>query len=173
MKAKVDNDPSPWIRRFSAAIRPAGQVLDLAAGSGRHARLLLGEGFQVTALDRDTGGLAPAPGLEIVAADLEDGSPWPLGDRRFAAIVVTNYLHRPLFGRLCAALEPGGLLLYETFQQGNELFGKPSNPDFLLALGELLRVAAAGQLTVLGYFSGYVPNPKPAIVQRLAARRGT
>lgn len=150
---------------------PGGAVLDLAAGGGRHTRYLRSQGFAVTAVDRDLGGLPPAGDrLELVAADLEDGSPWPLPGRAFAGIVVTNYLHRPLFEPIFAALAPGGLLLYETFQRGNERYGRPSNPDFLLEPGELLRRANGAGLTVLGYFSGYASAPKPALVQRIAAR---
>lgn len=150
---------------------PGGAVLDLAAGSGRHTRYLRSRGFEVTALDREVGGLPQArPGLEVVTADLEDGSPWPLPGREFAGIVVTNYLHRPLFGQIFAALAPGGLLIYETFQAGNERYGRPSNPDFLLQPGELLQRADAAGLTAISYFSGYLAAPKPALVQRIAAR---
>ncbi len=164
--------PSPWVRRFLPALPPGGQVLDLAAGGGRHTRYLLDKGFRVVALDREIGALPP-PGafLEVIAADLEDGAPWPLGKRQFNGIVVTNYLHRPLFPALLAALAPDGVLIYETFQRGNERYGKPSNPDFLLEPGELLRLAEGAGLTVLGYFSGYAAAPKPALVQCVAARK--
>ena len=108
------------------------------------------------------------PAAEILEADLEDGTPWPLAGRRFAGIVVTNYLHRPLLPHLVQSLLPGGLLIYETFAIGNERFGRPSNPAFLLAPGELLAFAEDYRLTVLGYFSGEVSQPKPAVVQRLA-----
>ena len=82
------------------------------------------------------------PGVEFLRADLEDGSPWPFAGRRFGGIVVTNYLHRPLFSHLAAALDEGGVLVYETFMLGNERFGKPSNPAFLLHPGELLKAFA-------------------------------
>lgn len=167
-----DLPPSPWVERHAAAIELGAPVLDLAAGSGRHARLLAGRGLVVTAVDRDVTGLpAGMPGLEVVQADLENGAPWPLPDRQFAGIVVTNYLHRPLFAPIVAALAPGGLLIYETFQRGNERYGRPSNPDFLLEPGELLVHADKAGLTAIGYFSGYSAAPKPAVVQRIAARR--
>jgi SAM-dependent methyltransferase len=160
--------PSAWVTRFAPTIRAPGRVLDLAAGGGRHARHLAAMGFDVTAVDRDVGGLAGFAG-RIVAVDLEDGRPWPLGGG-WDAIVVTNYLHRPLFAALADALGDDGLLLYETFAAGNERFGKPSNPDFLLRPGELLGAFAA--LTVVAFEQGAVATPRPAVVQRLAARRG-
>jgi SAM-dependent methyltransferase len=148
-------------------------VLDLAAGGGRHAHYFKGLGYQVTALDRDVSRLQDlaGQGVEVVAADLEDGSPWPLGAREFDGIVVTNYLHRPLLPHLASALATGGVLLYETFGIGNERFGKPSNPNFLLRPGELLAFAAAHGLPVLAYACGVVSVPKRAITQRMVAQR--
>jgi SAM-dependent methyltransferase len=143
-------------------------VLDLACGNGRHARWLASLGLPVVAVDRQPVDL---PGVEFIQGDLEDGSPWPLGDRRFAAIVVTNYLHRPLFPRIEAALADGGLLVYETFMLGNERFGRPSNPDFLLGPGELLQ--AFPGLSVVAFEQGELAGPKPAMVQRMVALRGT
>src|SRR5262245_25041822 len=165
------SEPSAWVRRFADCI-PAGRaVLDLAAGGGRHTRFLRGRGHPVTAVDRDVTGLADLggdPAVTILAADLENDRPWPLGDRRFAGVVVTNYLHRPLLPPLVAAVAPGGCLIYETFAVGNERFGKPSNPDFLLRPGELLE-AVRGRLTVLAYENLEVAEPRPAIVQRIVA----
>jgi SAM-dependent methyltransferase len=166
--------PSSWIARHANLIPKPGPVLDLAAGSGRHTRYFKDLGYCVVAVDRDISGLADLAGdaqITIIAADLEGGKPWPLADRRFAGIVVTNYLHRPLFPRIAAALEPGGVLLYETFEVGNERFGKPSNPDFLLRPGELLDFARAEGLIVRAYESGEVQEPRPAVVQRMAAIR--
>lgn len=163
--------PSPWVVRFAPLIRAGGAALDLACGLGRHTRHLLGLGLEVTALDRDVSGLTPTPGLEIIAADLEDGSPWPLGERRFDGVVVTAYLHRPILPRLIGAVAPGGVLIYETFAQGNEAFGKPANPDFLLRPGELLE-AVAGRLTILAYEHGSEDRPKPGVRQRIAAVNG-
>jgi SAM-dependent methyltransferase len=164
-------DPSPWVRRFAGLV-PPGEVLDLACGSGRHARLFSALGHPVLALDRDPAALAAAAGQGIVtlAYDLEaEGSRWPFAAQRFAGIVVTNYLHRPLLPLLAAALAPNGVLIYETFAIGNEAFGKPSNPAFLLQPGELLALAAAGGLPVLAYEDGVVGRPKAALVQRLCA----
>jgi len=164
---------SPWVARWSG-LAPAGEVLDLACGGGRHARHFAALGHPVLALDRDSAALAEAagPGITTLQADLEDGvTPWPFGADRFAAIVVTNYLHRPLFGQLAASLAPDGLLIYETFAAGNEAFGKPSNPAFLLAPGELLALAAKHGLRVIAYEDGYVDALKPAMLQRLLACR--
>ncbi|MSO73540.1 MAG: class I SAM-dependent methyltransferase [Alphaproteobacteria bacterium] len=165
--------PSPWVVRFVPLIPAGASVLDLACGRGRHVRLLLGRGHTVVALDRDAEALAAlprSPALEIITADLENGSPWPLAARRFAAIIVTNYLHRPLFPMLLDALAPSGLLIYETFAVGNERFGRPSNPDFLLKPGELLEVVR-GVCAVIAYEHLEVAEPRPAVVQRICARR--
>lgn len=166
----ADLPPSPWVVRWASLIRPGGEVLDLACGSGRHARSLAALGFEVIAVDRDPG-LFPDPpaGVTLLGADLESG-PWPFAGRCFDAIIVTNYLHRPLLPVLVRSLEPGGVLVYETFALGNERFGKPSSPDFLLAPGELLE-ASRGVLRVLAYEDLVVSDPRPAAVQRLCARR--
>jgi SAM-dependent methyltransferase len=162
--------PSPWIVRWSAEITAGGRVLDLACGAGRHARYLAGRGFAVDAVDRDSALFQDPPAnVALLMADLEGGA-WPYAGRSFDAIVVANYLHRPLFPVLIEALAPGGILIYETFALGNERFGKPSNPDFLLRPGELLEVAR-GKLRVLGYEDIYLQAPKPAMVQRLCARK--
>jgi SAM-dependent methyltransferase len=164
-------DPSSWIVRHAGLVPAGGAVLDVAAGAGRHARLFLERGHPVTAVDRDTARLAPAPGLTIVQADLEDGSPWPFAGRTFAGVVVTHYLHRPLLPVLVAAVGPGGALLYETFAQGNERFGKPSNPAFLLKPGELLE-AVRGHLRVVACEDLVEEGaPRPAAMQRIAAVR--
>ncbi|MEE8334280.1 MAG: methyltransferase domain-containing protein [Alphaproteobacteria bacterium] len=166
--------PSRWIARFASLIAPGGAVLDVACGTGRHADLLRGLGYTVTAIDRDIsrlGPLADDPGVEVLETDLEDGGPWPLGARRFAGVVVANYLHRPLLPALIDAVDEGGVLIYETFAAGNEQFGRPSNPDFLLRPGELL-AAVAGELTVIAYECGAVDVPNPAVIQRICARRG-
>jgi len=165
--------PSEWVMRHAALI-PAGEVLDLACGSGRHARWLAARGWRVLALDRDVAALgnAAGEGITTFATDLENGAPWPFVERVFEGIVVTNYLHRPLFPAILASLAPGGILIYETFALGNAKFGKPSNPDFLLAPGELLD-AVRPALQVIAYEDRYVESPKPAMVQRICARKLT
>ncbi len=163
--------PSSWIVQWAGLIAADAAVLDIAAGGGRHSRFFARRGHKVTAVDRDTGRLAPeAFEIETVQADLEDGSPWPLPGRRFGAIVVTNYLHRPLFPTLLETLAPGGVLLYETFMVGQERFGRPANPDHLLKEGELLDVAR-DRLSVTAYEARMISEPRMAMVQRIAARR--
>lgn len=165
--------PSPWVVRFAPLIAEDGAVLDLACGSGRHARYLWANGHPVVALDRNAEALRALkilPGVETVEANLEDGTPWPLAGRRFAGIVVTNYLHRPLFPAIIGALAAGGVLIYESFAQGNEAYGKPSNPDFLLRRGELLE-AVTGRLQVVAFEEGIVETPRRAVVQRICAVR--
>lgn len=169
--------PSPWITRFEALLQsraPDGgprRALDLACGHGRHVRWLVARGWHVTAVDRDTAALASladlGAALRPLAADLE-GAPWPLAQERFDAVVVTNYLWRPLLPHIVQAVAPGGVLLYETFAQGNETVGKPSRPDFLLAPGELLRACA--ELRVIAYEDGFLSRPD-RFVQRIAAVR--
>lgn len=167
----AESPPSPWVRRFAPGIPRSGPVLDLACGSGRHSRLLLSLGYEVLAVDKDTSKISDLEGrCEILTADLEAPGSDPLAARRFAGIVVTNYLHRPLLAGLPDRLAPGGWLIYETFAQGNENFGKPSNPDFLLAPGELL-AAVRGRLRVRAYEDLIVREPRPAAVQRIAAEK--
>ncbi|MBM3974288.1 MAG: class I SAM-dependent methyltransferase [Planctomycetes bacterium] len=164
--------PSSAIVDWAARVRAGGPVLDVAAGGGRHAALFARRGHPVVAVDRDVSALAALaePGVEIVAADLEN-APWPLPDRAFAAVVVANYLWRPLWPDLLAAVEPGGALLYETFAVGNERFGRPRNPDFLLREGELRDVATAAGFTVIAYAHGEEGEPPSCVRQRLFAVR--
>jgi SAM-dependent methyltransferase len=164
---------SAWVARFAPLIASGAHALDLACGGGRHARYLAARGCTVEAVDRDAEallGLSGAASIVVRHADLESGA-WPYADAGFGAVVVTNYLFRPLLPLIAASLAPGGVLIYETFAQGNESYGRPSNPDFLLAPGELLGVARAARLRVVAYEDGYVEFPKPAVVQRIAAVR--
>jgi SAM-dependent methyltransferase len=156
--------PSPWVLRWAPLVT-RGPVLDVASGSGRHARVFAERGLPVVAVDREPQILPE--GITFVRADLEDGSPWPFAGQRFGGIVVTNYLHRPLLPALAAALAEEGVLVYETFMLGNERFGRPSNPNFLLRPGELLQ--AFGALTVLAFEQG---ESGKAVVQRICAIRG-
>ena len=165
--------PAPWVARWAALVPAGAEVLDLACGYGRHARFFASRGCRVLAVDRDAAALATlaaVAGVATLRADLE-GAPWPLPPARFAAVVVANYLHRPLFDPLIGALAPGGVLVYETFMLGNERFGKPSNPDFLLRPGELLEVVRA-RLEVVAFEQGRLEAPRPAMVQRICAIRG-
>ena len=161
--------PSPWIVRFGGLVPAGGTVLDLACGRGRHLRWFAARGHAVLGVDRDPEALAGLQGVgETLQADIENG-PWPLAGRQFDAVIVTNYLWRPLFPRILEAVAPGGVLLHETFAQGNETVGKPSRPDFLLQPGELLR-AYGGELRVVAFEDGFVEGP-PRFVQRIAAVR--
>jgi SAM-dependent methyltransferase len=161
---------SPWVERFTALLAPGDHVLDVACGTGRHARLIAGRGCEVVAVDRDAEALAAMHGIAGIQTRLVDleGGDWLYALKEFDAIVVTNYLHRPLFPRLAASLTDAGVLIYETLMLGNEQFGKPSNPAFLLRVGELLEFAALG-LEIVAFEQGYSANPKPAMLQRLAA----
>ena len=159
--------------RWAHLIARRARVLDLACGHGRNARYLASRGPCVVACDRDQSALeslAEVRGIEGVCADLEDGSPWPFDNGGFGAIVVVNYLHRPLFPAIAGALAPGGVLIYETFVSGNERYGKPSNPRFLLRRDELLE-AFGRDLVVVGFEQGRTQRAKPALIQRLCALR--
>ena len=155
--------PSPWVLRWAPLV-VSGPVLDVASGKGRHATYFAGRGLDVIAVDRDEQSI---PGVRFVRADLEDGSPWPFAGQRFGAIVVTNYLFRPLMPVLAESMAAGGVLIYETFMLGNERYGKPSNPNFLLRPGELLEAFRA--LTVVAFEQG---TSGTAVIQRICAVRG-
>jgi len=162
--------PSPWIVRFAPLVSAGARVLDLAAGHGRHALHLARLGARVVAVDRDAAALvsfAGTGGVETRVADVER-DPWPFAGERFDAIVVVRYLHRPLLAQLLAALADDGVLLYETFARGNEAYGKPSNPAFLLEPDELLALARE-RLTVVAFEQGRIGGNRPAVIQRLAA----
>lgn len=165
------DNASPWVQRWSHLVPAGGRVLDVACGNGRHARWFQQKNHPLTLVDRSQAALdaslLAAPGCEAVLADIENG-PWPFAGRQFAAVLVTNYLWRPLLPTLLASVAEGGVLIYETFAQGNETVGKPSRPDFLLAPGELLQVCR--DLRVVAFEDGYLDNPA-RFTQRIAAVR--
>ncbi|MBL8518838.1 MAG: class I SAM-dependent methyltransferase [Betaproteobacteria bacterium] len=166
----VDVTPSAWVKRWSDLVPPGADVLDLACGAGRHSRCLASRGCRVWAVDVDVSRFSDVPaGVTLSQADLE-ADVWPLTGRDFDAVVVTNYLHRARFGELLDCVRPGGLLIYETFAVGNERFGRPANPDFLLRPGEL-RERVRGAFAILGFDEGEVAHPRPAVAQRICARR--
>lgn len=174
LKAMAADHPigtaSTWVRRWCRLLEDACATLDLACGRGRHSVVLAAAGHPVLAVDRDARALAALPEhsrIETLQADLE-APDWPLAGRRFGGIVVTNYLHRPRFAALLDALADDGVLIYETFARGNERYGKPSNPDFLLEPGELLE-RVRGRLRVIAYEERLLRRPQPAMVQRICA----
>ena len=170
--------PSRWVSRFAPLV-PQGKVLDLACGGGRHSRWMASLGHTVLAVDRDAAAVKASAGdriatlqFDLEASDAPLHPDWPLKPASYAGIIVTNYLHRPLMPALLLSLCPGGVLIYETFAAGNGQFGKPSNPDFLLAHGELLEwVASDPGLRVIAFEDGYINEPKPAMIQRICAVR--
>ena len=164
--AHRDLPASAWVQRWSHLVAPGASVLDVACGAGRHLRWFAARGCRVTGVDRDAVALHALHGLgELIVADLENG-PWPLPGRRFDAVVVTNYLWRALMPTLVASLAEGGVLIYETFAQGNASVGKPSNPHFLLQPGELLRLAQG--LRIVAFEDGFLSAPD-RFVQRVGA----
>ena len=171
MNTHKSEEPLDWIARFVPLVKSDGTFLDVACGNGRHARYLINLGYQVTAMDRDISAIRKsknADSIELIEADLEDGSPWPLGSRKFDGIIVSNYLYRPLFPAIIDALDDDGILIYETFSLGNEKYGRPSNPNFLLKPGELLS-ACSDELRVIAYEDGLLKTPSPAVKQRICA----
>ena len=181
--------PDPWVEKYAILV-PQGPVLDLACGKGRHGRYFLGLGYPVTFLDKDISGVADLfsqgysshsnsphnntntnTNTQLVKHDLENNSPWPFHSNQFSGIVVTNYLYRPLLPQLTTTLKPGGIIIYKTFAAGNEQFGKPKNPDFLLRENEL-RTALNKQFREIAFFQGREMNPdritQAICVQRIA-----
>ncbi|MEM7435126.1 MAG: class I SAM-dependent methyltransferase [Myxococcota bacterium] len=170
---KTPPPPSPWVVRFAGRIRNGGAVLDLACGRGRHSRLLLRQGHPVVAVDRDISGVADLlghEGFEPHEIDLE-GDAWPLAGRTFDGIVVTNYLYRPRLRWLADLLAEGGILIYETFAKGHEAFGRPTNPNYLLAPNEL-RDVFSPLLEIIAFEQKAETEPRRAVRQRLVARKG-
>ncbi|HEY2926233.1 class I SAM-dependent methyltransferase [Piscinibacter sp.] len=161
-------EASPWVQRWSQLVSAEATVLDVACGGGRHARWFAKRGCRVTGVDRDAAALGALVNVaETVAADIERG-PWPFAARRFDAVIVTNYLWRALLPTLVASVDDGGVLIYETFAEGQASVGKPSNPDFLLRPGELLQ--AVRGLRVIAFEDGFLDAPA-RFVQRIVAVR--
>lgn len=160
--------PSSWVQRWSHLAAPGGSVLDVACGLGRHMRWFAGRGHAVTGIDRSADAIAAVASLGLaIEADIENG-PWPLEGASFDAVIVTNYLWRPLLPTIVASVAPGGVLIYETFAAGNQTVGRPSRPDFLLRPGELLE--ATTDLHTVAYENGFLDAPE-RFVQRIAAVR--
>lgn len=166
------SEPSQWFRRHQPLIRAGGSILDVAAGGGRHVAFFANAGYRVTAIDRNTQPLSPYADrfdAEIIEADLETDSRWPLAGRAFDAVVVCNYLYRPLFDDLLGALAPGGVFLYETFARGNEVYNRPRNPDHLLGHGELLDIVR-DRLQIVAYQHGILEGDEcPGVKQMICA----
>jgi len=174
--------PSSWVVEHAGLIRKGGRVLDLACGGGRHAVWLAAQGYLVDAVDRDPEAIAAMQGIANInadIADLETGN-WPATDQRYDVvcddahdgiydgIIVSRYLFRPLLSVLPSMLKPGGVLIYETFMVGNERYGRPSNPDYLLRPDELKSVYAP-LLEIRAFEQGEVEEPVPAVMQRICA----
>lgn len=175
MQAALTTEPaSPWVMRFAPLIRAGGTILDLACGSGRNARWLAGQGWQVEAVDRDAAlleGLRDVKNIHIIQADLEH-APWPYAGRSFDGIVVCRYLHRPLLPLLAASLAENGVLIYETFMCGQEKYGRPTNAEFLLKPNELMEYFN-NKLEVLCFEQGVFNEPQPRSLQRICLRNAS
>lgn len=166
------NDASAWVRQHLSGLATGAHVLDVAAGHGRNSRWLAAQGFRVEAVDIDAAAcisLSKLANVEALCADLES-DPWPYDEHLFDAIVVCRYLHRPLFPALLASIKPGGLLIYETFMRGQELLGRPQNPDFLLEPDELRQLVTPA-FEVLAFEQGLFKQQTPAMMQRICARK--
>ncbi len=166
------NEPvSTWVQRYAHLARKQGTVLDVACGAGRHARFFAAMGMKVTGVDKNAAALAELTqyGIRTLWTDIES-SPWPFVGHSFDTVIVTNYLWRPLLPLIAACVMERGAIIYETFAQGNERYGKPANPDFLLAPDELMQHFGTKQgFEVIAYEDITLELPKPARVQRIAA----
>lgn len=164
--------PSAWLLRWLGRPGGSARLLDFASGAGRHVRPAVAAGYRVLAADRDAGALdlAASGGAQIIKADLE-GERWPFADQRFEVVVMSRYLHRERLALLLALVEPGGRFIGETFARGNERWGRPRNPDFLLEPDELFHACRRSGLVVLAFEQGATVEPGPAVIQRVAAIR--
>jgi SAM-dependent methyltransferase len=165
------SNPSPWVSRWYCGTQKGGRILDVACGSGRHFSMSLSSGQHVVGIDKDFSNSSyrspDTKNLTLLQHDLEDGSPFPVAGQKFSGVIVTNYLHRPILPAIVDAVADDGILIYETFAVGQEAYGKPSNPNFLLRPGELLE-AVAGRLHVFGYLHSRESAPD-RMIQSIAA----
>ena len=167
------SQPLPFIAKWLPDDLKAMNVLDYACGGGRHGKLAMERGAHVTFADIDLEGLsefAINENVSLLQADLEDERRWPFKGRQYDVVIVTNYLYRPRLSDIFELVKPGGIILYRTFAQGNEVFGRPKNPEFLLQTNELHGVAQKN-FSILHYEQGEVDTPNPAVIQRLVAQR--
>lgn len=172
MNTKTSNKPSNWVTRFAPLIEAGGSVLDLACGNGRHSIYLASSGFSVTAVDRNIPNISQNfKQIRWIETDLENGDKSLLENQHFMGVIVTNYLYRPLIPAIINALDDNGVLIYETFSLGNEQYGRPSNPDFLLKPGELLSLCSE-RLRIIAYEEGTIKDPKLSVKQRICAING-
>jgi len=152
------------------------KVLDLACGEGRNGIYLLKNNVPVVFADTSKSALGVVAEklqgsdqqFDCWQVDLEQDGLSPLSDKRFAAVLVFNYLHRPLMDPIREAIEPGGLIIYETFTTENRQFGRPNNGDFLLKQKELEYLFE--DWDILHSFEGVEQNPKRAIANIVARK---
>lgn len=169
----LPEEPSAWIVKYAPLINKKGRVLDLACGNGRHAMWFAKYDFHVDAMDCDdqvTSNMVGINNINVIVVDVE-ASDWPQSDQRYDGLVVSRYLYRPLLQTLATMLNPGGVLIYETFMVGNERYGKPSNPDFLLRPNELFEVYSP-LLSIVSFEQGEEEMPRPVVMQRICAIKG-
>ena len=165
-------NPSPWFVKYAPLINKKGRVLDLACGNGRHAIWLAKQGYQVDVIDRDVDVVSNMVGMDNIKVsiiDIETGD-WPQSDQRYDGLIVSRYLYRPLLHTFATMLNPRGVLIYETFMMGNECYGKPSNPDFLLLPNELLEIYSP-LLNIISFEQVHEEMPRPAVMQRICATK--
>ena len=175
--SKVNLAPSSWIMQQAERWPNGSKILDFASGYGRHSMALSSSfpgRFEILATDYNHAALrelaAQFPNVKTLHTDLENTNIWPFADHDFDVVLVTNYLFRPRLPELFRLIRNEGFLAYETFADGNGTYGRPSNPNFLLNDGEL-PACLPNDFEILDYFHGKIDQPRPAIIQRLAAKR--
>jgi len=148
--------PSDWVQRWSHLVKPGGVVLDVACGQGRHAHWFHTLNCKLVVVDRSTEAieiLARHPNqYEAVVADIENG-PWPFPGRQFDAVVVTNYLWRPLMPTLLSSLAPSGVLRVVAFEEGFVTGADGQSPRFIQ------RIVAAREVCEVGESRGEINEP--------------